>query len=127
MPLNEDSRNAENRILVKDDWKNAIVFGTEGTVKRIAEAVKELGNKGKYRPALAFDGRYGVQLETIMPSVREAFTRREAKNGFPALTVSCPSSRKGTTYWQHASKKPKKTGISYSGSTSVKVAVQPRT
>jgi hypothetical protein len=79
MPLYENSRNAENRILVKDDWKNAIVFGTDETVSRIVEAVSELGKAENPRPALAFEGWYGVKWEMIISSVREALSRAGIK------------------------------------------------
>jgi hypothetical protein len=56
MPLYENSRNAENRILLKEDGKNAIVFGAERIVSRIVEAVSELRKAGNTRLTLAFEG-----------------------------------------------------------------------
>jgi hypothetical protein len=79
MPLYENSRNAENRINIKDGWKNAIIFGTEETLSRIAEKVQELRKRENRRVTLAFEGWYGIDWGRIITSIEKVFDRHELK------------------------------------------------
>ncbi|MGI6112947.1 MAG: hypothetical protein ACOYEJ_02355 [Mahellales bacterium] len=66
MPLYENRRNAENRIKIKDEWKEAIVFGSDNTLTKIIDVIKEERAKRGKGVTIAFDGWYGVDWDSII-------------------------------------------------------------
>lgn len=73
MPLYENERNAENRIKIKKQWQDAVIFGTEGTTKKVIELIKEHNSKTKHTITIAFCGWYGVNFNAIVASMEKAF------------------------------------------------------
>lgn len=65
MSLYENKVNAENKIEVSTETKEALIFGTEEVFKNIIQTIRNLINL-KGRPvAIAFDGWMGVDWEKI--------------------------------------------------------------
>ena len=79
MPLYENDRNAENRIRVKKEWKDAVIFGTDETVSAICRVYREALSEQKRSITVAFDGWYGIQWEEIISSLQKAL-KRESLN-----------------------------------------------
>ena len=50
MPLYENDRNAQNRIKVKKEWKDAVVFGMDNTIEEIVAKINEKFKSSK-RPS----------------------------------------------------------------------------
>lgn len=73
MPLYENTRNAENRISVKEEWRDAVVFGTESTLARIVGLAGRHGREKRRCATAAFEGWYGIEWEKIVPAVRSVF------------------------------------------------------
>lgn len=72
MPLYEDRANAENRISVSEDAKNALIFGTERVIDSISNAIA--AHKTPVRVCL--DGWYGVDFEQIGTELKSALTKK---------------------------------------------------
>ena len=65
MPLYENERNAVNRIRVKKEHAEAVVFGSEAVLARIAATLADESRKRKRRVAVAFEGWYAVDWRGI--------------------------------------------------------------
>ena len=65
MPLYENERNAVNRIRVKKEHADAVVFGTEAVLARIVAALADESRKRKRQVTVAFEGWYAVDWRGI--------------------------------------------------------------
>ncbi|TFG60185.1 MAG: hypothetical protein E4H36_12495, partial [Spirochaetales bacterium] len=66
MPLYENERNAENRIMVTEELRNAVIFGTRDVTGFFADAVSALRKKLGRRVLIAFDGWYAAEWPGII-------------------------------------------------------------
>jgi hypothetical protein len=65
MPLYENERNAANRIRVKKEHADAVVFGTEAVMARIVAVLADESRKRKRQVTVAFEGWYAVDWRGI--------------------------------------------------------------
>jgi hypothetical protein len=77
MPLYENERNAENRIKVKKEWSDSVVFGTAETMAGMCEAFRAMLKKNRRSVTVAFDGWYGIQWDAVIPLLQKACTDKE--------------------------------------------------
>jgi len=66
MPLYEGRHNAENRIKVSDAAKKAVICGTEKCIAQMADVIT------KSKGAVALDGWYGVDFNSVVVALKEA-------------------------------------------------------
>jgi hypothetical protein len=77
MPLYENERNAENRIEVRRVWRDAVIFGTDETIAKIAGVVKQECERLKRPVSVAFDGWYGIEWERILSPLSAELKREK--------------------------------------------------
>lgn len=71
MALYENYQNAENRISIKEEWKNSLVFGTDNVLAEMANAIKECSIRENRPVTVAFEGWYGVDWKSIATGIKE--------------------------------------------------------
>jgi hypothetical protein len=71
MPLYENDRNAENRIKVKKEWSDAVVFGTSEVLAEMCRTLRNSFSVKKRCVTVAFDGWYGIQWKEIVTSLQK--------------------------------------------------------
>lgn len=73
MPLYEDRRNAENKIVVPAEWRKSIAVGPEAVTEAILHEIMKRSPRGaaKHTVTAAFDGWYGVDWPAIIRALRE--------------------------------------------------------
>jgi len=82
MPLYENDRNAQNRIKVKKEWSDAVVFGTYNTINYITSRINEKLETSKKTVTVAFDGWYGVDWHLVIDRMQRAFSKTPVKLTF---------------------------------------------
>ena len=66
MPLYENRKNAENKIKVSQQTKDAFIVGTKAVVAQIQSAIDEKAAELGRKPVVAFDAWYGVEFDKIV-------------------------------------------------------------
>ena len=65
MPLYESRKNAENRINIKPEWRDAVIIGNDAIFEYFTNLINNRTNKS--RPLIiAFDGWYGIDWKKIL-------------------------------------------------------------
>ena len=72
MPLYENDRNAENRIRIKKEWSDAVVFGKKDTLSEMCRVYRKTIAELKRSITVAFDGWYGIQWGEVTSSLQKA-------------------------------------------------------
>ena len=75
MPLYENDRNAENRIKVKKEWSDAIVFGSQETLNAMIEVFRDFMEKNKSCVRVAFEGWYAIDWQSILSFLQRVLDR----------------------------------------------------
>jgi hypothetical protein len=66
MPLYEDRRNAENKIMVTPSCRNSVVIGTNESLALLIKAIKDKAATLNRGPVVALDGWYGIDWKSIL-------------------------------------------------------------
>jgi len=94
MPLYENDRNAHNRIKVKKEWSDVVVFGTDDTIGEITARIGKKFQSSKKTVVVAFDGWYGVDWHSVIDHVKHAFSKTSLKPVFTNInSVFLPEER----------------------------------
>lgn len=77
MPLYENERNAENRIKVPEEVRNAVVFGTREVAGCFVDAIAALRENLGRTVLISFDGWYAVDWPGIISLISETCKERK--------------------------------------------------
>ena len=84
MPLYESRKNAENRITLKPEWRDAVSIGPDAVMKAILQRVA--ANHGKNRALrMAFDGWYGIDWPSVIAALESQAAAAGLKISFRAV------------------------------------------
>jgi hypothetical protein len=73
MPLYESKKYAENVILIRPEWRDALVIGPQAVIAHMVALFSSRRNNS--RPLrVAFDGWYGIDWSTVIASLQTGFT-----------------------------------------------------
>jgi hypothetical protein len=81
MPLYEAKKNAENRITLKPEWRDALIIGPNAVLTSILQLLA--ANRGKSRVLrVAFDGWYGIDWAALIAAL-------QSQAAAAGLKISC--------------------------------------
>jgi hypothetical protein len=97
MPLYESKKNAENRITLKPEWRDAIVIGPDAVVKAIIHLLA--ARRGPGKPLrVAFDGWYGIDWSSLLAALEPSVTAAGLRVSFRSILNAFKSREEMAAY-----------------------------
>lgn len=76
MPLYEDAANCENKIKISAESASSFVFGTENTISKMVDVIRETGMTIQRTAVIALEGWYGVDWKNITEALTQCCKRQ---------------------------------------------------